>query len=302
MTGAPAPDDAVVLHPPVEVVRPRAVDTLPAERGMRGGTQYSIKLDGFRCLVFARGARTRLQSRGGGELSDRMPEVAGLVAGLPAGLVLDGEICAWRDGRFAFSELLRTPATRAAAGVPVGYVAFDVLAVPGRDVRVLPLAERWDLLKDALAEAGSPVPTVLATTDRAEALDWMTALAPQGVEGLVAKALASAYRPGDRTAWVKYRRADTVDARLVGVVGPARRPRAVVVEFPDGTRAVSSPQLEPMAAREIAEVVQGRLGATVMTEDGTAVRAVENGPPVELRVGSGRHATVRFVRVRDPEA
>lgn len=138
----------------------------------------------------------------------------------------------------------------------------------------------------------------MATTNRAEALEWATALAPQGVEGLVAKALGSAYRPADRSSWVKWRPTDTADARLVGITGPPGRPHAVVVELADGHRTVTSPRLSPTQSRQVAMAIGNKLGAPSRTASGTTVTAVLDGPLVEARTGTGRHGSTRFVRLR----
>ncbi|MEV7027219.1 DNA ligase, partial [Kitasatospora sp. NPDC093558] len=171
-------------------MRPAAVPAVPPPDGLGGGgVQYELKLDGFRCLAFARGDRPAyLQSRSGRDLAPDFPPIAAAVARLPEGLVLDAELVAWRAGRFAFEELLRTRQARAGDDVALGLIAFDVLALPGRDVRRLPLADRRRLLLAALADVPPPIQPVMATTDRTEALDWMERLAATGVE---------AARPGD---------------------------------------------------------------------------------------------------------
>lgn len=193
---------SLVLSPPVTVMRPKAVPGLPDEDGMPGGVQYSIKLDGYRVVAFALGSgRAALQSRTGRDLAEDFPTVAAAVAALPAGTVLDGELCAWHDGRLAFDQLARTRAARDRDRVALTYAAFDLLAEPGRDVRELPLRERWDLLHSTLDGVGPPLEIVMATTDRAEAVGWQRALAPTGIEGLVAKGLGTRYSARLRTAW-----------------------------------------------------------------------------------------------------
>ncbi|MCZ4099259.1 MULTISPECIES: ATP-dependent DNA ligase [Streptomyces] len=295
--------DPVVVRPQVDVMRPRTEAGIPAEDALPGGVQYSVKLDGFRTVAFALGGRTVLQTRSGRDIAAEFPGLATtLTQALPAGLVLDGEICAWADGKFAFTELLRPDAQRRAAGIVVAYVAFDCLAVPGSDIRDLPLADRWKLLRTALRDLAPQVQTVLATTDRAVALDWYETLVPHGVEGLVCKGLGSAYRPGARPGWIKVRHAETVDARLVGVIGSERRPDSVLVEFDDATRAQTSPRLDPVTAGRIAAAVAGLLGPEVRDEDGSPLRPVREGPLVEVRVRTGRQATVRFVRIRGDDA
>ncbi|MGA4560952.1 hypothetical protein [Uniformispora flossi] len=183
-------------------MRPKAVPDLPDEDGMPGGVQYSIKLDGFRVVAFALGSgRAVLQSRTGRDLAADFPAVAAAVAALPAGTVLDGELCAWHDGRLAFDQLARTRAARDRDRVALTYAAFDLLAAPGRDVRELPLRDRWELLHSTLDGVGPPLEIVMATTVRAEAVGWQRALAPTGIEGLVAKGLGTRYSARLRTAW-----------------------------------------------------------------------------------------------------
>lgn len=193
---------SLVLSPPVGVMRPKIVPDLPDEDGLPGGVQYSIKLDGFRVVAFALGSgRAVLQSRTGRDLAEDFPTVAAAVAALPAGTVLDGELCAWHDGRLAFDQLARTRAARDRQRVALTYAAFDLLAEPGRDVRELPLRDRWELLHSTLDGTGPPLEIVMATTDRAEAVGWQRALAPTGIEGLVAKGLGTRYSARLRTAW-----------------------------------------------------------------------------------------------------
>jgi ATP-dependent DNA ligase len=281
----------VTLQPPVAVLRPVAARTIPAERALPGGVQYTVKLDGFRCVAFRLEDRVYLQSRSGRDLGREFPQVASAVAELPAGTVLDGEICAAQDGRFEFEQLLRTPAGRTAAIV---YVAFDLLAVPGRLLLDEPLSERWRMLEDVVDAAGPLVQLAMATTDRTEAATWYETLVPAGVEGIVAKGLADPYRHGVR--WVKTRHAETIDARVVAVRGPARRPRAVEVELPDGRVAATS-RLDAVQARSL-----GRALADHVPDPEATGRREVHGPLVEVRAGSGRHGTVRFVRVRHTDA
>ncbi|MEV0537757.1 DNA ligase [Kitasatospora sp. NPDC050463] len=281
-------------------MRPAAVPAVPPADGLGGtGVQYELKLDGFRCVAFARGERPPyLQSRSGRDLAAEFPPIAAAVARLPAGLVLDAELVAWRDGRFAFEELLRTRRDRASDGVTLGLVAFDLLALPGRDVRRLPLTERRRLLLAALADVPPPVQPVLATTDRAEAMTWMEQLADTGVEGLVCKAAGSAYRArGAGRLWVKYRRSDTVDATVRAVVGTAARPRALVLELDDGSVLLSTPQLTAVQARQVTEAVAGLLGAPVRDPDHGSLRPLTAPLRAEVTV-TGRPPTAAFVRLR----
>ncbi|MFD4376386.1 DNA ligase [Streptomyces sp. NPDC058486] len=292
----------VVLGPPVEVMRPRNADEIPAQAPPPRELQYSLKLDGFRALAFVlEGGRVVLQSRSRRDLSPEFPDIAAALAGrLPPGIVLDGELCAYREGRLSFTDLLRSHADRVRAGVPVSYIAFDLLAVPGRDVRALPLRDRWELLGTALSEAGPPLQRVLATRDEETARAWFRDLRDAGVEGIVAKALDSAYRSGSTWAWRKVRHSETVDAELIGLVGPAARPRTLLVRLPDGTTLTTTPRLTPVQARQIAEqvaVTDGALTPDTDPEHGPVLR-IARPPRVELRQVAGRHGAASFVRFR----
>ncbi|MFE7409086.1 ATP-dependent DNA ligase [Streptomyces laurentii] len=298
-----------MLRPPLEVMRPRSVDEIPRQGGIPGGFQYSLKLDGFRALAFVLdGGRVVLQSRARRDLAPEFPGIADYLGErLPPGVVLDGELCAYREGRLSFTDLLRTHRDRERAGVPVSYIAFDLLALPGRDLRGRSLRERWDLLAEALAGTGPPLQRVLATDDEATAREWFGALRAAGVEGIVAKAWDSTYRPGPTWSWRKIRHADTEDALLVGVFGPPDRPRALLVRLTDGRTLRTSPRLTGPQAHQVAELTAGagRLGAPEEDPEHGTVRPLAAPLPVELRLPAGRQDrpdTARFVRVRDATA
>jgi ATP-dependent DNA ligase len=264
--------DPVPLRPPLDLVRPVAAREIPGEGALKGGVQYSVKLDGFRCAAFRLEDRVVLQSRSGRDLGPRFPTVREAVADLPVGAVLDGELCAVQDGRFVFEQLHRSPVRRTAQVV---YVAFDLLAVPGRSLLAEPLSERWRLLTDVVSAAPPEVQQVMATTDRAEAVRWYDTLTVVGIEGLVARGFGSRYGP--RTRWVKVRHGENLDGEVIGAAGPT----ALRVRLDDG-REVTTEQLTIAQVQQVAD----------------AFESVRGPLRVELRVGTGRHGAVRFVRVR----
>lgn len=266
---------------------------------MPGGTLYEIKLDGVRCCAVRTEAGIELWSRRGRPLNTRFPEVlSALAETLDPGVVLDGEVCAYRDGRLAFTEVLRSARARAADRVAVSYVAWDVLAVPGRDVRGLPLTERRELLAEVLAGAHPPIEQVMATRSRETAIGWYRDLQVAGVEGLVCKAAAAPYRPGG-SSWVKLRHTETSDCELAGIVGDPARPEALLVHLPDGRQATTSPRLTTVQAHQVVQAVRSRLRPD--PSHAWVHWITEPRPLVEVLVGSGRHRQVRFVRMRPEE-
>src|SRR5690242_3358590 len=111
---------------------------------------FELKYDGFRALAHVAGRGAELVSRNGNRFRQFTALAAELRACLPArSAVLDGEVvCLDRAGRPDFNALLFR------RGTPT-FVAFDVLAVNGRDVRELPLLRRKVLLRRVIpATAG----------------------------------------------------------------------------------------------------------------------------------------------------
>ena len=289
-------------HGSPELMRPRLVTWVPAVDGMPGGVRYEAKVDGYRAAGIVASTGAVLRSRRSTDLTGRFPEVAAALAELPPGTVLDGEIVAVRAGRFDFEALQHVRGLRRPEGVTTVFVAFDLLSLAGDDVRDQPLRERVSLLGQLLAGHGPVLQLVLATTDRETALRMYAQLGAVGIEGLVCKALASRYDPRDTSSWCKIRHAETEDARVTGVIGTPDRPSAVLVEFTDGRRAVTSPRLDTLQSRAVAAAVAGRVGEPVrMPGIDAVVCPVAHGPLVEVRTITGRHRTIRLVRVRPAE-
>ncbi|AMM34754.1 DNA ligase (plasmid) [Sinomonas atrocyanea] len=220
------------LGGPFELALAKAVPAVPT----RAETLYESKFDGFRVALVVEDDGVMLFSRNGTDLTARFPELAAAAAEQvpPDGCVLDGEAVIWGHDRLDFDALQRRmgagPATarRLAAEQPASFVAFDVLAVLGRDVRAMPLSDRRRLLEELAAGFSPPLELSHATTDRAEAMRWWDELARTGIEGLMAKSLSQPYRGAER-AWSKIKRRDDTDSLCGAVIGPRSRPRQLVL-------------------------------------------------------------------------
>jgi DNA ligase-1 len=209
--------------------------------------QVEWKWDGIRAQVIKRAGIVHIWSRGEELITQRFPEIADVVATLPEGTVLDGEILAYRDERpLPFSALQQRigrhlQVSRKARDVPVVFMTYDVLEHEGQDVRGQPLSTRRGLL-EALVHSLRPVVDASAARDpllpfeddttpaatvrlspvlSANSVDQLTALRQtsrdHGVEGLMLKRLDSAYGVGrKRGDWWKWKIAPfTVDAVLI---------------------------------------------------------------------------------------
>lgn len=172
---------------------------------------FELKWDGVRALVYGEtDAAARVCARRGDDVSDRYPELAQLGARLGGrAAILDGEVVAFdEDGAPSFGLLQRrmglTDAARIrrrAAETPVTYVAFDLLWLDGSSLLGEPYEHRRERLA-ALELDGPSWQTPRHHLGDGEAL--LEAVRERGLEGVVAKRLASPYRPGRRSAdWVK---------------------------------------------------------------------------------------------------
>ena len=192
----------------------------------REGWLFELKYDGVRVLAEKRSdTEVRLLARTGADRSDVYPEITYAVSQLPlASCVLDGEIVALDErGRPSFERLQRRftqrdPALieRGRAEVPIVYYVFDVLAVGGRDVRALPLAERKTLL-----ERFAPANGVVRFADHVDGDGerLFEAAEAHGMEGVVAKRADSRYASGRRSRdWLKVKVPRTVHLVIAGLV------------------------------------------------------------------------------------
>jgi ATP-dependent DNA ligase len=206
------------IAPPIEPMLARLADELPAG----GGFLYEPKWDGFRAIVFRAGDEVFIQSRDLRPLDRYFPELhAAFLTHLPDACVIDGEIVIATRGGLDFDALqlrLHPAASRVAKlakETPAAFVAFDALALDGRDLRARPQAERRTLLERALAGTGPPIHLTPMTRDRAAASDWLSRFEGAGLDGVVAKAEDGVYEPG-RRAMIKVKHARTADCVVAG--------------------------------------------------------------------------------------
>ena len=175
------------------------------------------KYDGIRAQVVRRAGATWVWSRGEELITDQFPEVVAAAQGLADGVVLDGEILVWTDGRAAPFALLqqrigrKTLTRKVLAEAPVVFMAYDVLERDGVDLRGTPQASRRRAL-DALIGA-HPHPGLLLSPLVA-ACDWPQYQAlraesrSRGVEGLMLKHKDAGYGTGrtrDMGVWWKWK-------------------------------------------------------------------------------------------------
>jgi ATP-dependent DNA ligase I len=176
-----------------------------------GPATVEWKLDGARVQIHKDGDAIRVFTRTLEEVTERLPEVVGAAAALPAErVVLDGEVIALKpDGsphpfqvtgsRFGS----RRDLARLQREIPLSVFLFDLLHLDGEDLLDEPLATRSARL-DELAP-GLRVP-------RGEGQQAFDDALAHGHEGVMVKALDAPYAAGRRgAAWLKVKPVHTVD-------------------------------------------------------------------------------------------
>ena len=219
----PLPAD-LVLDPMLA----KAVKAVPAADAVEGGYSYEPKWDGFRCIVRKDGDDVELISRGKKPLTRYFPELVEAIRDhLPGSAVVDGEIVV-RSGEPGAQRLdwealgqrihpAESRITKLSVETPAELIAFDLLAVGDEDVTGTPFARRRERLEALFAtiSKGAPLHLTRVTRDADEATDWFTRFEGAGLDGVVAKALASPYSPGKRTM-LKIKHKRTAEAVVTG--------------------------------------------------------------------------------------
>jgi bifunctional non-homologous end joining protein LigD len=119
--------------------------------------------------------------------------------------VLDGEIVKLEEsGRPIFIDLMKRRD-------PFAFVAFDVLAVNGRDVRKVPLVERKKILRAIVSRRSAVM--LMADHVRRRGRDLFAEVFRQDLEGIVAKRADGVYDVAALPAWLKIKNPEYSQAR-----------------------------------------------------------------------------------------
>ena len=193
---------------------------------------YEPKWDGFRAVVFRARDDVQIMSRDNKQLNRYFPELEpALMESLPADTVIDGEIVLSDDRGLDFDQLqlrVHPAASRVkmlSEKIPASFVAFDLLACRGEDLREAPLSTRSGELhktlrhSDPIDPASStkdvisslyPGPRVVLTPTTQDAdlcRKWFDEWEEIGLDGVIAKRLDLPYVPKERVmVKVKHRR------------------------------------------------------------------------------------------------
>ena len=204
------------LSRPYPFALAQGLDKAPEELGAPTGWLAEWKWDGVRAQVIVRDGTVFVWSRGGELMTDRFPEITGLVDHLPDGTVLDGELLAW-DGTapMTFNALQarlgrKNLNAKLLRDAPVILRAYDLLEHRGQDMRPFPLETRRAALIDLIDAL--PRDASLQLSRPVDAADWSararlrTEARFHKAEGLMLKRLDAPYHIGRKKgAWWKWK-------------------------------------------------------------------------------------------------
>lgn len=198
----------------------RLVSALPET----GRWQFEPKWDGFRCLVFRRGAKVELRAKSGKTLSRYFPEIVAAFAKTRGGdYVLDGELLIPQVKTLSFDALqmrlhpAQSRIEKLSRETPALFMAFDLLEAGGRRFLDENLATRRAALEALFERIGKQGRLRLSPFSRkfSDARNWLLRAGSGALDGVIAKPLDDTYRPGERVM-LKVKRKRTADCVVGG--------------------------------------------------------------------------------------
>ena len=227
---------------------------------------FEIKWDGLRAIIYVAQGSVRIQSRNLKNITRQYPELAALTSSCPdKKLVLDGEIIALdRDGRPSFSLLQHRMGVTAVRtieklrlSIPVTYIIFDILFLEPDALLNRSYSDRRSILAD-LSLSGPHWQTPAYWRGTGE--EVLTASRTNGLEGIVAKRLDSAYQPGLRSgAWIKIKNSKRQELVIAGWVPGTGKRKEVLSSLLVGYYNIS-PQEAARLKQEQLLVFAGKVG------------------------------------------
>ncbi len=180
--------------------RPPQLATLSTEVPAGDDWLFEVKYDGYRCLAAIAGKEVQLFTRSGLDWTEQFGRLVAPLSKLTKGTALiDGEICALRDGHTDFSTLKQALSD----GGDLVFFAFDLLEQDGESLEKRPLLERKARLKKLLGKVKGSDPIQYSDHVRGHGDKVLAALCEAGQEGVIAKRADAPYRHARSRDWLK---------------------------------------------------------------------------------------------------
>jgi bifunctional non-homologous end joining protein LigD len=173
--------------------------TLVEEVPTGEGWLFEVKYDGYRAVAAIAGPEVRIYTRNANDWTKQFHRLVEPLSKLTNGaLLLDGEVCAIKDGRTDFSALKDALSNDG----DLGFFIFDLLEENGESIEHLPLQERKARLEKLLRKAKVPA---LHYSDHVigHGEEVLAAMRDAHQEGVVAKRSDAPYHHGRTRDWLK---------------------------------------------------------------------------------------------------
>jgi len=193
-----------MLASPIES---RSVDSLD-------GYVAEEKFDGMRAQAHISGQKVELYSRDLNDITHSFPEIVQFLGrrDLP-NLVLDGEICVYKEDEILPFQLLqkrmgrKKPGQKVMKKYPVLFIAYDVLYHKNQPIFGHSLEERRDLLVRLSNQHSIPITNQFNVQDHDHIDELFERALAHGNEGLMLKKKGSTYEYGQRRkSWLKVKK------------------------------------------------------------------------------------------------
>lgn len=184
---------------------------------------FEPKIDGARCIASVSDRTVELQNRRLRPIAYRYPDITKALRQATSDCVLDGELAVFSKGIPDFGSLaVREQQSKAmnidylAEAMPANYIVFDILSKGQENLMNLPLAKRKSILKKEVQENDF---ITLIDYMQSNGEEYFKASLSKGLEGIMAKRLASTYQPGIRSHdWIKIKKHKTLDLVIGGYI------------------------------------------------------------------------------------
>jgi len=161
--------------------------------------QFEIKWDGYRTIAFCNKNKVELKSRNEKSFNEKFYPIYKAVQEWNINAVVDGEIVVLdENGKSNFGTLQNW---RSEADGEIYFYVFDILWLNGKDLMLIPLSERREILKQMIPENNM---IRLSENFEVSGIEFFETAKKMGLEGIIAKKSDSTYSPGIRSKeWLK---------------------------------------------------------------------------------------------------
>lgn len=205
--------EARLFHP-MEFMLAKPLESMPQGTLLSGDWWVEDKFDGIRCQLHAERGKVRLFTRGLEDVTAGYPDLVAPLSAINDGMVLDGELLAWKEGApQPFNALQQRLARKKVSAAmleqwPVAFMAYDLLYADGRLWLDRPIEERRARLEQLPLRPPVHLSEQRPLADASELDALFEAARNRRNEGLVLKRTGSPYEAGRRGgAWIKVKKA-----------------------------------------------------------------------------------------------